>query len=136
MKKIELANNKGIALVDDEDYYLVKDDKWHYNSGYAYCNKLGLMHRVIMKCENNKVIDHFNHDTLDNRRFNLKMVTHSENNKNKRKFNYQKQNKNSSIIIDKKVYNNFKSYCQKNGYIITKLISKLISEWLEKQKDK
>ena len=32
-----------------------------------------------MKCPKNKVIDHINHDTFDNRKSNLRIVTHRTN---------------------------------------------------------
>lgn len=41
------------------------------------------MHRVIADTPDHLEVDHTNHDTLDNRRQNLKNVTHGENNSNR-----------------------------------------------------
>ena len=38
MKEIKLANNKGITIVDDEDYERLDGFKWHINYGYATTN--------------------------------------------------------------------------------------------------
>jgi hypothetical protein len=43
-----------------------------------------LMHREIVKVSERLLVDHKNHDTLDNRRSNLRPATHSQNQQNKR----------------------------------------------------
>jgi hypothetical protein len=43
------------------------------------------LHRWLTNPPEEMVIDHRNHDTLDNRRTNLKITTHAENNQNKPK---------------------------------------------------
>src|SRR6267142_2733505 len=44
------------------------------------------MHRVILGCKKREEeVDHWNHDTLDNRRQNLRKCTHSQNSQNIRK---------------------------------------------------
>jgi hypothetical protein len=42
-----------------------------------------LLHRWIIGAEKGKVVDHINHDTLDNRRVNLRIVTDLENQQNR-----------------------------------------------------
>ena len=70
------------ALIDLEDVDNVKEYKWHLNNSTGYVNnnknKL-LLHRFIMDCPKDKVVDHVNHDPLDNRKENLRVCTHQEN---------------------------------------------------------
>jgi hypothetical protein len=47
-------------------------------NGYAAIGEK-LLHRIIMNPPANMQIDHVNHDTLDNRRCNLRVCTNSEN---------------------------------------------------------
>jgi hypothetical protein len=42
------------------------------------------MHRVVMKVSSRLKVDHLNHNTLDNRRANLRAVTHAQNMQNRR----------------------------------------------------
>jgi len=42
------------------------------------------LHRWITNAPIGKVVDHINHNTLDNRRENLRVVTHSENSQNRK----------------------------------------------------
>jgi hypothetical protein len=47
--------------------------------------KTVLFHRIIMNVtETKQVVDHLNHNTLDNRKNNLRIVTIDENNRNRR----------------------------------------------------
>ena len=72
------------ALIDLEDVDRVKDIRWGYNNlNYIYNKKIGLLHRLIMNCPEDKVVDHINHNPLDNRKCNLRICTYSQNNMNK-----------------------------------------------------
>lgn len=68
-----------LAKVDNDDFDKLKDINWTLHTGYAFNNKFGFMHRYIMNTPNLMSTDHINHDTLDNRRFNLRVCTKSEN---------------------------------------------------------
>ena len=93
MKKIHLANNKGITLVDDEDFKWLNKYNWHIRSNikkYAStCVKINnewkqkSMHRLIMKEPDGMQIDHIDRNKLNNQKCNLRIVTHSQNNMNK-----------------------------------------------------
>ncbi len=85
MKKIQLTQNK-YTIVDDEDYKYLNQFNWyaHNKSEYwtalrMYKRKLILMHRIIMNCPKNKIIDHINGNSLDNRKENLRICTQSQN---------------------------------------------------------
>jgi hypothetical protein len=94
MKKIKLNTGK-FALVDDEDYDNLIKNKWQENKdkctsyvkrsttlyGKHGVSRSILMHRVIMGLEfgDGKEVDHVNHNGLDNRKCNLRIVTRSEN---------------------------------------------------------
>jgi hypothetical protein len=96
MKEIPLTQGK-VALVDDEDYPLMSLHKWHVSKGNGHtfyarseARKNGIrrrfsMHREIMGIskDHSKIIDHINHNTLDNRKVNLRIATYSENQANR-----------------------------------------------------
>lgn len=91
MKQIPLTQGK-VAIVDDEDYEWLSRWKWYYfDEGYAARNdrrekgkrKTILMHRVIMKTLKNMLVDHMNHDGLDNQKSNLRNCTHDRNLQNR-----------------------------------------------------
>lgn len=77
-----------VFYFDKEDYELIKDYCWWINdSGYVVTslnnNKKIRMHRLIMgDVDKNIRIDHINHNTLDNRKCNLREVTNAENLRN------------------------------------------------------
>ena len=83
MKKIILTHGE-VVLVDDIDFYVLNKYKWCLNSaGYATrrlnTHRSILMHRVICNTPENLETDHINGHKLDNRRKNLRNVTHSQN---------------------------------------------------------
>lgn len=93
-KEIPLTQGK-VAIVDDEDYDRINQYKWcchKRNNGGDMAvrnssSKLGKrktirMHREIMNAPFDKVIDHINHDTLDNRHINLRTCNQCENSHN------------------------------------------------------
>jgi hypothetical protein len=89
----------GIAIIKCKDNdILVDDDKWHelslmywfMTSGYVKTKKDNttiFMHRMILDAEPNTIVDHINHNRLDNRISNLRIVEPNINahNKSKRK---------------------------------------------------
>jgi len=85
-----------LTIVDKEDYEKYKDQNWYYKSGYASNNK-EYLHRLISKPKEDEVVDHINHDKLDNRRFNLRNVSVQENSFN-RKLNKNNKNKIKGLI--------------------------------------
>lgn len=93
MKRIPLTNG-GHALVDDEDYErVVAAGRWYGEmiNGVRYAvRQFGRrrnvrMHRFILDPPRRAPIDHLNGDGLDNRRFNLRVCTYSQNHRNRDK---------------------------------------------------
>jgi hypothetical protein len=73
------------ALVDYEDRDLVAPFNWLYAKiGYAFHHVNGYLHSYLMNTPKGMLTDHINHDTLDNRRCNLRVVGKSENELNKK----------------------------------------------------
>lgn len=91
MKEIPLT--KGfVALVDDDDYEELARHKWCVGSeprAIKAMRRKGkervYMHREIMAPRPEMQIDHINHNTLDNRRANLRICTQTQNQGNRRK---------------------------------------------------
>lgn len=67
--------------INKEDYSLINKCRWYINkNGYVCDNKGRLLHRVIMKVNSkNEIVDHIDHDTLNNTRENLRVVSKTEN---------------------------------------------------------
>lgn len=91
MKTIQLTKGKKV-IVDNDDYILLSKFKWlaatkknkngqiyHYAARNTYPLGKGkpvmvYMHRVVTNADKDKVVDHKNWDTLDNRKKNLRVV--------------------------------------------------------------
>ena len=80
MQKIQLSGNhkNKFVLVDDEDFEKFNKIKWYLNpDDYAYTSRAGKkMHREILPAPAGMDIDHINRNRLDNRKINLRIVTH------------------------------------------------------------
>lgn len=66
------------------DGYYVKGQKYiglypNGNPKYKYC----YLHRLIVNAPKGKYVDHINHDTLDNRKINLRIVEGNKNSSNR-----------------------------------------------------
>jgi hypothetical protein len=95
VKQIPL-NHEQYALVDDEDFDIVKDYAWNtqpirYSSvvvGYGYVrttvNKktINMHHLIFGKAPKGFVVDHKNRNKLDNRKENFRYATYSQNTAN------------------------------------------------------
>jgi hypothetical protein len=93
MKEIPLT--KGfITIVDDDDYEYLNQFKWRaqglvyavrddFSNGRANRKQI-YMHREITGAKKGEVVDHLNHQTLDNRKSNIRVCSQTFNNANHR----------------------------------------------------
>jgi hypothetical protein len=107
---------KGLrAIVSPEDYDRLSACKWHAarhqrvfyaqtGTGRKGVRKrcLVMMHRAVMGVEDERVVDHQNHNGLDNRRRNLRIATWTENCWNKRKANFNSSSQYKGVMWDKR----------------------------------
>ena len=100
MKEIILTQGM-VSLVDDIDYDFLNQFKWsarkaHTGDFYAIRNSLsenGKRHTIYMsrqilglEIKDIRQTDHINQNTLDNRRGNVRICTHQQNNRNRKSF--------------------------------------------------
>jgi hypothetical protein len=114
-RKIKLTQGK-FAIVDQEDYEKLNAHKWRAHSnhniafyavrmtGYSINGKRKTiqMHREIMRPADDLFVDHINHDGLDNRKINLRIVTPAQNNYNCRKRKGEHSSKYKGVSLDKR----------------------------------
>ena len=85
-KEVTLTTGETV-LVDAEDFDFLNQWRWKlHKEGYAYRNQRGpnlYMHRVIAGAEKGGEVDHINRNKLDNRKENLRIVSHSVNTHNR-----------------------------------------------------
>ena len=67
-----------------------------------------LFHRELLSCPDDKIVDHINHDSLDNRLCNLRICTKSQNGMNKKK-SWNKTSRFKGVYWNKK-YNKWSVY--------------------------
>lgn len=95
MKEIKLTQGK-VALVDDEDYDYLSQWKWCAKKGTNtfYARKstwdkrekkysCEIMHRLIMNAPEGSLIDHVDHNGLNNQKANLRICTKQQNQQNR-----------------------------------------------------
>jgi hypothetical protein len=70
--------------IDEEDYPLVSSYTWHVAGGYVRNSQSEMLHILLFgKAPQGLIWDHKNRDKLDNRRENLRPVTHVVNARNR-----------------------------------------------------
>lgn len=79
------AEVTGRVRIDLDDVKRVEGVRWRSTHGgrstvpYATSHQFGLLHRYLMDAPEDREVDHISADTLDDRKANLRIVTHAEN---------------------------------------------------------
>ena len=102
---ILLSCDRGYTIVDTQDYERLKRFKWRLRKDKTTCYAITTykgntvsLHRLLLNAPKGFEVDHINGDGLDNRRDNLRVVTHQE---NMQKKSVSKGNKMVNIAFDK-----------------------------------
>lgn len=100
LNKFDLSGEYGIGytrkneifLFDLEDYNIIKNYTWYMQDGYVKSTiynsisknpKTIYMHRLVMNISDRSIfVDHISHNTYDNRKSQLRLVTPMQNNQN------------------------------------------------------
>lgn len=128
------------CLIDTEDIEKVKDYYWNvridkrhnstvYVESFKRINNKHTrihLHRLLVDCTQGYVIDHINHNGLDNRKQNLRIITQSQNCLNRRckHYSYNKRDKYYAVYYKKKTIARFKTEQEALNY--SKYIDDLI----------
>jgi len=111
-RRIDLGEGEW-TIVDQEDYYRLGNYKWHLNGSrdmfyavrdiksYGKIRQIS-MHREIMNAPKKLLVDHRDNNTLDNRRENLRLATHSQNMQNRRKTKSKTSSRFIGVCYDKR----------------------------------
>jgi hypothetical protein len=84
VSEIQLTQGQ-FALIDEEDFERLSKFSWIasftplMNGFYAKRWNGIYMHREVMGVDGKLVVDHVNHNILDNRKSNLRVITHQQN---------------------------------------------------------
>lgn len=96
------------ALVDDEDWHDLEKYKWYLHKGYAKSSHTETenkrMHSFLLKSniQEDKVVDHVNGNKLDNRKDNLRIVSHAVNSMNTQRKRSNELSSNPGVFYDSK----------------------------------
>jgi len=97
----DLSGEFGIGYFDNsykkfyfdlEDYDKIKNYHWYYSKD-GYCYSTGRkykMHRIILNAKKGEIVDHIDHNKIDNRKSNIRICTQSQNMHNARNGNKYK----------------------------------------------
>ena len=115
--RIPLTQGK-YAIVDPDDYFRLSKFKWfatkrcstYYAARWKYKagkRRYHLMHREVCKVADDMLVDHINHNGLDNRKANLRPATFAQNVYNRKKRSGNSRSRYKGIWWDKR----WKKWC-------------------------
>lgn len=112
MKEIPLLGKGGNTLVDDDFEDNLPVNGWHQSrTGYVqrgfWIKAAGrgttrMMHRLIMNAPTGMEVDHIDGDKLNNQRSNLRLCTHRENQRNRKKANKNSSSGAKGVYLDRR----------------------------------
>ncbi|SRR6266487_2302711 len=70
------------VFIDDEDYEKIAKRSWHLSGNYAVTAEY--MHRFVLNYDGDLVVDHIDGNPLNNQKKNLRIVSESENQRNRK----------------------------------------------------
>ncbi|MGA2092655.1 MAG: AP2 domain-containing protein [Sedimentisphaerales bacterium] len=112
-RRIYLGHGK-YTILDSRDYYRLRHYRWFAvaQGGNFYAHRFAIiknttskqvsMHREIKNAPKNRIVDHHNIVTLDNRRANLRLATRSQNSCNRKKIKTKCSSRFVGVTIDKR----------------------------------
>lgn len=112
-RRIYLGEGK-YTILDSQDYYRLRRYRWLAvaQGGSFYAQRFAVikntsskqvsMHREIMNAPKNRIVDHQNIVTLDNRRANLRLATRSQNSHNRKKIKTKCSSRFIGVSLDKR----------------------------------
>ena len=126
-------------LFDLEDYDLIKNICWYINKGGYLVSHSLRFNRMVMNCnDDNLVVDHINHNPLDNRKSNLRICHQIYNIQNSSMRNdntsgvtgiYKTKNQTNPWVAEI-VANNYKIRLGKSNSFNEMVRRRIIAEWL------
>lgn len=96
MSAVTIQCQGGEFLIDEEDIPILADYRWFIIAPRSiYCRYVVrrmniLLHREILPPPPGLVVDHINGNTLDNRRSNLRCITHAQNMAHHHNYHYRR----------------------------------------------
>lgn len=116
--KIECTNGL-FAIIDDDDYEKISSMKWRSakigRTYYAFTGRGMGMHRIIMNTPTGMDTDHIDGNGMNNRKENLRVVTHRENLNNR---HHSKSSKFAGVHFVKGKNYPWQANIQRNGKVI------------------
>ncbi|MBU1261119.1 MAG: HNH endonuclease [Planctomycetes bacterium] len=108
-------NNGRFAIVDSADYENLMKYKWHMRSSSEYAVRIEkrkriYMHNEIMRPSAGLMVDHKDHDSLNNTRWNLRIATKAQNSYNQKK-RVGRTSKHKGVYLDRRGYWRAKIRC-------------------------